>query len=620
MIMPRLKAAFRFAVFGFVIATSPALAEVVKPVHAIAMHGQPKYAAGFKHFDYVNPQAPKGGTFRTSGFGSFDSLNGFALKGEAANGLGIIYDTLTTSSADEPFTRYGLLAESMEVPKDRTWIIFHLRREARWHDGQPITADDVVWTVNALTTNPTVSPHFRFYYADIETVEALDQHTVKFTFKPVGNRELPLTVGEIPILPKHYWTEAGAGRDIGKSSLDAPLGSGPYKIGKLETGRYIAYDRVDDYWGKDLNVRIGQNNFDTQRIEYFRDGNVAVEGFKGGAYDFRFETMSKVWATGYDIPAVKDGLIIKETIHHQNTAIGQGYAYNIRREMFKDPRVRQALAYAFDFAWSNRNLFYGQYKHTRSYFGNSVLEAKGLPAGEELEILEKYRGRIPDEVFTTEYNPPTTKGDGRIRSNLREADRLLKEAGWIIQGKDRVHKDTGQKLQFEIMLAQPAFERVTLPFAKNLERLGVTANVRTVDTAQYIKRLETYDFEMIVSAWGQSLSPGNEQRSYWGSEAATSPASRNYVGISDPVIDELITLIIGAPDRKSLEQRTRALDRVLQWGHYIIPHWYADYDRILYWNKYSRPEAELPYGYRTSRWWYDDAKAAATAQGHQKAE
>lgn len=620
MIMPRLKAAFRFAAFSLALATSPALADVVKPVHAIAMHGQPKYAAGFKHFDYVNPQAPKGGTFRTSGFGSFDSLNGFALKGEAANGLGMIYDSLTTASADEPFTRYGLLAESMEIPEDRTWIIFHLRPEARWHDGKPITADDVVWTVKALTTNPTVSPHFRFYYADIELVEALDPHTVKFTFKPVGNRELPLTVGEIPILPKHYWTEPGAGRDIGKSSLDAPLGSGPYKIGKLETGRYIAYDRVRDYWGKDLNVHIGQNNFNTQRVEYFRDGNVAVEGFKGGAYDFRAENMSKVWATGYNIPAVKNGLIIKEIINHQNTAPGQGYAYNIRREIFKDPRVRQALAYAFDFSWSNRNLFYGLYKRTRSYFGNSALEAKGLPAGEELEILEKYRGRIPDEVFTTEYNPPATKGDGRIRSNLKIADRLLKEAGWIIQGKDRVHKDTGQKLAFEIMLAQPAFERITLPFAKNLERLGVTANVRTVDTAQYIKRLETHDFEMVVAAWGQSLSPGNEQRSYWGSEAATAPASRNHVGISDPVVDELIRLIIAAPDRDSLEQRTRALDRVLQWGHYMVPHWYADYDRVLYWNKYSRPDVKLPYGYRTSRWWYDEAKAAATAQGNQKAE
>jgi len=590
-------------------------AQAAEKTHAIAMHGAAKYPAGFAHFDYVNPDAPKGGAMRTSGFGSFDSLNPFALKGESASGLGVIYDTLTTSSADEPFTRYGLLAESMEMPEDRSWIVYHLRKSARWHDGKPITADDVVWTVETLTTHPTVSPHYRFYYADIASVKALDPLTVKFTFKPTGNRELPLTVGEIPILPKHYWTEKGAGRDVGKSTLTPPLGSGPYKIGAFETGRYIAYERVADYWGKDLNVNIGINNFQTERVEYFRDGNVAVEGFKGGAYDFRSENISKVWVTGYDIPAVKNGLIIKEAISHHNTAPMQAYVFNSRREVFKDRRVRQALAYAFDFEWTNRNMFYGQYQRIRSYFGNSALEAKGLPGGEELAILEKYRGQVPDEVFTTEYNPPATKGDGRIRANLKIADRLLKEAGWTVQGKDRVHKDTGQKLEFEIMLAQPTFERVTLPFAKNLERLGVTAKVRTVDTAQYIKRAETHDFDVIVSGWGQSLSPGNEQRAYWGSAAANTQGSRNHIGVNDPVVDELIDLVIAAPDRKSLEQRTRALDRVLQWGHYIVPHWFASFDRVLYWNKYSRPDVELPYGYRTNRWWYDEAKAAATAQG-----
>ena len=594
-----------------VLALSLLLATPAWGQNSIAMHGQAKYAAGFKHFDYVNPNAPKGGTMRTSSLGSFDSLNAFAIKGEVADGLGRIYDSLTAASQDEPFTRYGLLAESMDVPEDRSWIVFHMRKEARWHDGQPITAEDVVWTFNELMTNETIQPLYRFYYADVDKVEAIDALTVKFSFKDTGNREIPLTVGEIPILPKHYWTEKGKDRNLGKSTLVPPLGSGPYKIGKLEAGRYISYDRVKDYWGKDLNVNIGRHNFDLYRVEYFRDGNVAVEGFKGGAYDLRNELMSKVWATGYDIPAVKDGRIIKERLPNERTAQMQGYAFNSRRDMFKDSRVRQALAYAFDFEWSNRNLFYGQYKRIRSYFGNSVLEAKGLPQGEELEILEKYRGKIPGEVFTVEYNPPATKGDGRIRSNLKIADRLLKEAGWVIQGKERVHKETGQKLEFEIMLAQPAFERITLPFSKHLSRLGVVANVRTVDTAQYIKRLETHDFDMIVSSWGQSLSPGGEQRNFWGSQAATTTGSRNHFGVSDPVVDDLIDLIITAPNRKSLEQRTRALDRVLQWGHYIIPHWYADYDRVLSWNKFSRPKTVLPYGFSTSRWWYDEAKAQA---------
>ncbi len=609
--MARLNRIFSVClILAAAVATAPSGAMAGERVHAIAMHGAVKYPAGFRHFDYVNPAAPKGGAMRHGAFGSFDTLNGFTIKGEAADGLGVIYDTLATSSADEPFSRYGLLAHSIEMPQDRSSITFYMRPEARWHDGKSITAEDVVWSFETLTTKGP--PFYRYYYGDVEKVEALDTLSVKFTFKPVGNRELPLTVSELPILPKHYWQE----RDFEKTTLEPPLGSGPYKIGKLEAGRYITYERVPDYWGKDLSVNIGRTNVDSFRYEYFRDGNIAVEAFKGGAFDVRNENMSKVWATGYDIPAVDSGLLIKEKIPHQRTAPIQGYVFNSRRDMFKDRRVRQALAYAFDFEWSNRNLFYGQYKQSRSYFGNSELEAKGLPTGEELAILEAYRGRIPDAVFEREYNPPATKGDGRIRSNLREADKLLKEAGWVIQGKERVHQETGEKLAFEIMLASPAFERITLPFAKNLERLGVMVRVRTVDTAQYIKRLETHDFEMITMTWGQSLSPGNEQRNYWGSGAAKADGSRNHPGISDPVVDELIEKLVQAPDRKSLVARTRALDRVLQWGHYLIPHWYAGYDRVLYWNKFSRPDGNLPYGYNTSRWWFDEAKAKATAAGN----
>ncbi len=580
-----------------------------KRSHAIAMHGEPKYKAGFKHFDYVNPNAPKGGSIRYGSFGSYDSFNGFIIKGEAADGLGVLYDTLMSASDDEPFSRYGLLAHSIEMPEDRSSITFFMRPEARWHDGKPITSADVVWSFETLSTKGP--PFYRFYYADVEKVEAKGPLTVKFTFKPVGNRELPLTVSELPILPKHYW-EA---HEFEKTTLEPPLGSGPYKIGKFETGRFIEYVRVDDYWGKDLNVKIGFNNMDSFRYEYFRDSGVAAEAFKGGATDFRPENISKVWATGYDIPAVKNGLIIKEKISHHNTAPIQGFVFNSRDKMFSDKRVRQALAYGFDFNWSNRNLFYGQYKRSRSYFGNSELEAKGLPTGDELAILERFRGRVPDEVFTSEYNPPATKGDGRIRSNLGIADKLLKDAGWIIKDGKRINEKTGQEMAFELMLVSPAFERISLPFAKNLERLGITMRVRTVDSAQYLKRLETHDFEMVTMTWGQSLSPGNEQRNFWGADAAIQNGSRNHMGISDPVVDELIESLVQAPDRKQLVARTRALDRVLQWGYYLIPHWYADYDRVLYWNKYSRPAAQLPYGFRISRWWYDEAKAKATNAG-----
>jgi len=585
--------------------TAHVQAEGIKPQHAIAMHGTPKYGPDFTHFDYVNPQAPKGGTLRRGASGSFDSFNPFIIKGEAAAGSGNIYDSLLTSSADEAFSAYGLLAERVEMPEDRSWVTFYLRPQAKWHDGQPITAEDVKWTFETLVHKG--APQFRFYYADVAKVEVLDQRTVKFTFTGTNNRELPLILGQLSILPKHYWKD----RDFSKTTLDPPLGSGPYKIARFEAGRFVEYTRVKNYWGRDLPVNVGRHNFDTLRYEYFRDANVIVEAFKGGALDFRAENISKVWATAYNMDEVTNGQLIKEKLPHQRTAAIQGYVYNLRRTIFKDPRVRQALAYAFDFDWSNRNLFYSQYTRTRSYFGNSELEAKGLPSADELAILEKYRGRIPDEVFTTAYNPPATQGNGRIRPNLKIADRLLKEAGWVIQGKDRVNLKTGQKLAFEILLVSPAFERITLPFTKNLERLGVRAHVRTVDSAQYAQRMETFDYDMTTSVWGQSLSPGNEQRNYWGSQAAKTNGSRNLIGIQDPVVDALIEGIIAAPDRKALVTHVHALDRVLQWGYYLIPHWYAAADRVLYWNKYSHPATMPMQGSTLDTWWYDKTKAKA---------
>ncbi len=579
------------------------------PRHGIAMHGEPKYPPDFKRFDYVNPNAPKGGLVRLAAQGGFDSFNGFISKGEDVAGLGNIYDTLMTGSADEPFSQYGLLAESIETPEDRSWVQFTLRPEARWHDGKPVTADDVTWSFQTLVEKG--APFYRFYYGSVAKVEKIGARTVRFTFKPGENRELPLIIGQLAVLPKHYWET----RDFEKTTLEPPLGSGPYRIKAFDTNRYVTYERVEDYWGKDLPVNVGRNNFGAIRYDYYRNAAVSVEAFKAGAYDYRAENSSKNWATAYDIPAAKKGLLVKLDSPHRRVQGMQGFVFNLRRGIFKDRRVRQALAYAFDFEWSNRNLFYGQYTRSRSYFDNSDLAASGLPSAEELKILEPYRGRIPDEVFTQEYAPPATKGDGRIRSNLRTGDALLKEAGWIIKDRIRVNAKTGQKLEFEILLVSPLFERIALPFTKGLQRLGIAATVRTVDSSQYIRRLETFDFDMVVGSWGQSLSPGNEQRNYWGSDAAGRNGSRNLVGISDPVIDELIELLIAAPDREGLVTRVRALDRVLQWGHYVIPHWHITYDRLVFWNKFGRPETTPMQGAQFSTWWFDANAAAALEQG-----
>jgi len=593
------------ALLGLLVITGQVPAFAEEPVHAIAMHGEAKYKPGFKHFDYVNPNALKGGLVRQATTGSFDSLNPYIIKGESAAGVGAIYDTLTAASADEAFTRYGLLAESMELPEDRSWIIFNLRKEARWHDGKPVTADDVIFTFNVIREKG--APQYRYYYASIGSIEKLTPHRVKFTFTGGENREMPLIVGEQAILPKHYWES----RKFDETTLEPPLGSGPYRVEKLEAGRHITYVRDENYWGKDLPVNVGNDNFGRIRYDYYRDTTVLVEAFKAGEFDFRAENASKTWATAYDTPDVKNELIIKKEIKHNRSAGMQGFVYNTRRDLFTDPRVRHALSYAFDFERSNTTLFYGQYARTRSYFDNSELAAQGLPSKDELAILEPYRDKLPKEVFTQVYEPPRTDGTGRVRKNLGKAVKLLKAAGWTI-GKDRrLVNAAGKTFDFEILLISPLFERIVLPFAKNMERLGIKANVRTVDTAQYIKRLETYDFDMIVFTWGQSLSPGNEQRSFWGSDAAKRNGSRNFVGIKDPVVDELIEKLIAAPDRKSLITRTKALDRVLQWGHYVIPQWHLDYDRLVYWNKFGRPAITPLRGAQFGTWWVDPEKEAA---------
>lgn len=576
--------------------------------HGLSMYGDLKYGPGFRHFAYASPDAPKGGDVRLAAIGTFDTLNPFVLKGVAAAGIAELFDTLTVGSADEPFSQYGLVAESIEAPADRSWVAFGLRPEARFHDGSPMTADDVIWTFETLKTKG--HPFFRSYYAQVVKAEKASERKVRFTFGPGDNRELPLIVGQLPVLSRAYWSK----RDFEKTTLEPPLGSGPYKVEAVDAGRSITYRRVKDYWAAKLPVKVGTDNFDTIRYDYYRDITVAVEAFKGGEYDFRAENVAKNWATAYNVPAVAQGLIKKEEIRNEVPTGMQAFVYNTRRPMFQDPRVRRALAHAFDFEWTNRNLFYGAYSRTRSFFSNSELASSGLPGPDELRVLELFRGKVPEEVFTKEYRPPTTDGSGNNREGAREALNLLKEAGWVVKGQKLVNATTGEPLAFEILLSDPTWERIALPFAKNLERLGVTARVRTVDTAQYQNRIDGFDFDMTVWLWGQSLSPGNEQRDLWGSAAAGVRGSRNLAGIRDPVVDRLIDLVITAPDRKSLVARTRALDRVLLWGHYVIPHWHIQAFRVAYWDKFGRPATTPKYALGFDTWWIDAKKEAALAR------
>jgi microcin C transport system substrate-binding protein len=574
-----------------------------EPAHAVALHGTPKYPPDFAHFDYADPGAPKGGTVRLAEIGGFDSLNPFILKGTAAAGLGRTFDTLTVQSEDEPFTEYGLVAESIRRDPQQRWVEFRLRPEARFHDGSPITAEDVAFTLELLKTRG--HPFYRAYYKDIERAVVKGPRTVRFQFAVAGNRELPLIVGQLPVLSKDWWKD----RDFTKTTLEPLLGSGPYRVEKVDPGRSITYQRVDDYWARDLPVNRGRHNFDVIRIDYYRDDTVALEAFKAGEYDFRQENVAKNWAVGYDGPALRDGLIKKEEIPHERPTGMQAFVFNTRKALFADRRVRWALAHAFDFEWANKNLFHGAYTRTKSYFSNSELAARGLPSAAERALLEPYRDRLPPEVFTRAYEPPSTDGSGNPRRNLRTAARLLKEAGWVVRGGRLVHGETGEPFAFELLLVSPSFERVALPFQRNLKRLGIEMRVRTVDPAQYQKRLDRFDFDMVVASFGQSLSPGNEQRDYWTSVAADTPGSRNLAGIKDPVVDALVEKIILAPDREALVTATRALDRVLLWGHYVIPHWHLRYFRVAYWDKFGRPRITPKYGLGFDTWWVDRDRA-----------
>ena len=588
-----------------VIAAEPGAGEKIHAGHAIAMYGEPKYGPDFPHFDYVNPHAPTGGTLRMGAVGTFDSFNPYIIKGNPA--AGVAAETLLTASADEPFTKYGLIAEWIEWPEDRSWVTFTLRKEARWHDGQPITVDDVIFSLETLKTKG--EPFYRFYFGSIDRAEKLDERRVRFVFKEAGNRELPLIVGDMPILPKHWWE----GRDFERTTLEPPLASGPYRVASFEAGRYVVLERVADYWGRDLPVNVGENNFATKRIEYFRDETVLRQALKAGVLDFRVENQAKAWALDYDVPAVRRGWLRKVEFSHERPAGLQAFAFNTRRPIFADRRVREALGWAFDFEWTNRVLFFGQYQRAKSYFNNSEMASRGVPEGEELAVLEKYRERVPEEVFTSAYPVPVTDGSGWPRGNLLKALDLLRQAGWVVRDMRLVNEQTGEPMSFEILIVSPTFERIMLPLVRNLKRIGIEARIRLVDQSQYVNRLRSFDFDMAMLVWGQSDSPGNEQRDFWSSAAARSPGSSNYLGVSDPVVDELIEGIIAAPDREGLVARTRALDRVLLWGFYVIPAWYSSVDRVLYWDKFSYPEVSPARGVQIDTWWFDQEKAARLA-------
>jgi len=595
-----MKIFLSFYIFFLFFSNSFAI-EKLENAHAISMHGIPKYSADFKHFDYVNFDAPKGGSIKLHQIGSFDTLNNFILKGSPSVNLSQVHDSLLTQSFDEPFTMYGLVAESISVPEDRSWVIFKIRREAKFHDGNPIRVEDIIWTLNTLKEKG--HPFFKFYYGNVKTAEKISDNEVKFIFQGERNLELPLIIGQMKILSKKYWEDKF--EDV---LLESPIGSGPYRIKNFKAGRTIEFERVDDYWGKNLPVNKGRFNFQKVIIEYFRDATVALEAFKSGDYDFRQENQAKRWANAYNFTAIENGHVKKESVKHEIPTGMQGFFINTRKEIFKDRVVRKALNYAFDFEWTNKILFFDQYKRTASFFSNSDLASSDLPSKEELELLDPFKNQLPNEIFNTIYENPINDGSGDLRKNLRIADKLLYDAGWTIKDGKRINKETGIPLKFTILLVSPEFERIALPYARNLKKIGIEAKVRTVDSAQYERRLESFSFDMTVVSLGQSLSPGNEQRDFWNSTSATINGSRNYAGVSSPAADYLIDKIIAAKNREDLISATKALDRFLLFGYYVVPHWHIQNFRIAYWDKFGQPKINPKYDLGIDTWWYDSER------------
>ncbi len=582
--------------------------------HGLSLFGQLKYPEGFKSFDYVNPAAPQGGTVRQIAFGTFDNFNTVVagVKGSVAMGTELSVETLTTSALDEVSTEYGLLAEAVSNPDDFSSVTYRLRANARWHDGKPITPDDVIFSFDVFRKN---SPFYGAYYRHVVKIEKTAEREITFTFDGPGNRELPQIVGQLPVLPKHYWEgtdKNGNKRDVTQTTLEPPLGSGPYRLKEFQPGRSLVYEKVADYWGKDLNVMIGTRNFQTIRFEYFRDSTVALEAFKGDQVDWRTENSAKDWATSYDFPAIRDKKVVREEFPITNLGVMQAFTFNIRRDKFKDPRVRRAFNFAFDFEEMNRTIFFGQYKRIGSYFEGTELAASGLPEGKELAILETVRDKIPADLFTKSYSNPVGGNPQAVRDNFRQALGLFREAGYEIKDTKLVNAKTGEPFSVEMLVDDPATQRFVLFYKPSLERLGMTVNVRVVDAAQYENRLRQWDYDIIVASWGQSLSPGNEQRDFWSSTAADQPGSRNLIGIKNPAIDTLIERVIFTKDRDDLVAATKALDRVLLWNYYVVPQWNYPFVRTARWDRFGHPETMPKYGRSAfpTVWWWDADKAA----------
>jgi microcin C transport system substrate-binding protein len=586
--------------------------------HGLSLFGEPKYPEGFKQFDYVNPNAPQGGLVRQIAFGTFDNFNMVVsgVKGSLASGTELCIESLTTSALDEVSTEYGLLAEAVSYPADYSSVTYRLRANARWHDGKPVTPEDVIFSLAAFKAN---SPQMSAYYRHVVKAEKTAEREVTFTFDGPGNRELPQIVGQLPVVPKHWWEgtdSSGKKRDVAQTTLEPPLGSGPYRIKDFASGRSITYEKVADYWGKDVNVVVGTRNFQTIRYEYFRDTTVALEAFKADQVDWRTENSAKEWATSYDFPAVRDKRVLREEFPIRNLGIMQCFAFNIRRDKFKDARVRRAFNFAFDFEEMNRQVFFGQYKRIASFFEGTELAATGLPTGKELEILNTVRDKVPPELFTQPYTNPVGGDPQKVRDNFRQAIALFREAGYEVRDTKLVNAKTNEPFSVEFLVEDPATQRFVLFYKPSLERIGVGVSVRMVDAAQYENRLRQWDFDVIVASWGESLSPGNEQRGYWGSQAADQPGSRNLVGIKNPAVDSLIDRIVFSKDRDDLVAATKALDRVLLWNFYVVPQWTYGKQRTARWDRFGHPENMPKYGAAAfpTVWWWDAEKAAKVPQ------
>jgi microcin C transport system substrate-binding protein len=594
---------------AFAIFASPALAE---PRHGLSIFGDLKYPKDFSHFEYSDPAAPKGGRMWMVGpaaIRTFDSFNNFILKGDAAQGLSLLYDSLMEGAADEPGSAYGLLAQSAEVAADGLSVIFKLRPEARFSDGSPVTAEDVVFTFDTLKSKG--HPSYRVVLRDVIKAVAIDPLTVRFEFQGDLIRNLPLTVGGLPVLPKAYYET----QPFDETTLKIPVGSGPYTIGEYRQGAHVTYKRRTDYWGRDLSVNRGRYNFDEVRYVYYRDRTAELESLKAGDIDLREEFTAKDWVTAYDIPAVQQGRLVKLTLPDETPSGAQGFFINTRRPKFQDARVRKALGLAFDFEWSNRNFFYDLYTRTESYFENSDMKASGKPTAAELALLEPFRDKLPADVFDEPYKPPVSDGTGSDRRLLRAAQKLLQDAGWKLDTSQRgeavVRNAQGETLEIEFLNTGPTFERIIQPYIKSLNLIGIRATIRTVDPAQYQRRVKSYDFDIISSRFTMGLTPGIELRNYFASEMADSEGSSNLAGIKDPVLDKLMDKVIVAKSREDLVVAMRAIDRVLRAGHYWVPHWYKASHNIVHWDKFARPPTKPKYGRGVlDTWWYDEAKAS----------